>query len=713
MIQTACLIHNCFTIGQDSGFNYWSLVWPVGGNGLVQIENPYNLSSWTNAPPGITTQSHGWWLMPAYWAMKHFSYFIQPGYKRVDATDNDNNIRTSAFLSPDNLRLVVVSINTNASVSSAMNFNFGTFNAGKTNVYQTVGTNTFRLLGTLTNSQILPPLSITTVVLDQLVNVGAATNPLPANNATSIALNSTLSWTPGSNALTHAVYLGINSNFVAAAAAGSPEFQGVLTTTNFNPSLVSGLTYFWRVDEMAGANTNFGAIWSFSTVAPSASFSLNAGDALNATSFNAIGNWVTNGTSSPATAPPNSIGAYNTRAFTLRTPTTGDATFGGASLTLSAGAPVDKGSLLLKGPNGAMVTINNLILSGGIIGHGVNSGVGGILSVAGNISVVSNSVVSGTGTTARYIGMAANLTGSASISNDCNVIYSGNNSGFTGQLIVGSGGNVQFGDSINLGGSGAKLVLNNGTFQPTASFALNNFGGNATLNSGGGIFQIVTNLTLTISNPIVGVGNLLCIGGGTLQIAGSNSATGNLIVSNVTLALLGDATFKNSQFGVSNNATMNVTALNVPLSVSNRGTLTLSNFGPSLAYGDTIKLFSASNYSGAFSGIIPVAPGTGLQWNTNWLSADGTIFVTSTNPALIMPPKIVSFQFAGTKWIVNGTNGNAPGTFFYTLASTNLTLPLTNWTVIATNQFSAGGGFNFTNTFDSSKFEQFFIIQIP
>ena len=28
MIQTACLIHNCLTAGQDSGFNYWSLVWP-------------------------------------------------------------------------------------------------------------------------------------------------------------------------------------------------------------------------------------------------------------------------------------------------------------------------------------------------------------------------------------------------------------------------------------------------------------------------------------------------------------------------------------------------------------------------------------------------------------------------------------------------------------------------------------------------------------
>jgi hypothetical protein len=174
MINTACLIHNCLTVEQDAGFNYWSLIWPVGGNGLIQIENPYaSQSTWTNAPAGVKTQSHGWWLTPAYWAMKHFSYFIQPGYRRVSASDNDGNVRSSAFLSPDGLRLVVVLINTNASASSAMTLNFGAFNFGNSSVYQTAGTNTyagtntFLSLGSLTNPQTLPPLSLTTVVLDQ------------------------------------------------------------------------------------------------------------------------------------------------------------------------------------------------------------------------------------------------------------------------------------------------------------------------------------------------------------------------------------------------------------------------------------------------------------------------------------------------------------------------------------------------------------------
>jgi len=147
-----------------------------------------------------------------------------------------------------------------------MNFNFGVFSVGKSSVYQTAGTNTFQSLGALTNAQALPPLSLTTVVLDQNVFVGPATNPSPADGASGVALNASLSWTPGSNALAHAVYLGVGSNAVAQATPASPQFLGIVTTTNFYPPLGGGTTNFWRVDEIIGANTNVGPVWSFSTV---------------------------------------------------------------------------------------------------------------------------------------------------------------------------------------------------------------------------------------------------------------------------------------------------------------------------------------------------------------------------------------------------------------------------------------------------------------
>jgi hypothetical protein len=67
----------------------------------------------------------------------------------------------------------------------------------------------------------------------------------------------------------------------------------------------------------------------------------------------------------------------------------------------------------------------------------------------------------------------------------------------------------------------------------------------------------------------------------------------------------------------------------------------------------------------------------------------------------------------GGNIIVTGTNGNAPGTYFYTLAATNLALPLTNWSVVATNQFGAAGDFYFTNTIDSVQAARFYILRLP
>ena len=75
-----------------------------------------------------------------------------------------------------------------------------------------------------------------------------------------------MSWTPGSNALTHALYLGVSSNSVARATVTSSECCGILTNSSHSPALFGGTTYYWRVDEIAGANTNTGAIWCFSAM---------------------------------------------------------------------------------------------------------------------------------------------------------------------------------------------------------------------------------------------------------------------------------------------------------------------------------------------------------------------------------------------------------------------------------------------------------------
>lgn len=297
MIECANLIHNCLVVEQVSGYNHWNLIWPGTSGGLIQIENPWNQASWTNAPAGTPTQSHGWWYSPSYWSMKHFSYFIQPGYRRVSATDNDNNVRSSAFLSPDGLRLVVVLINTNPAVASTMDFNATSFPVVSSSVYQTAGTNYFQLLGTVGAQLNLPASSLTTVVLDKSVAVGQAANPSPGPNQSDVEYDMALNWSAGSNALKHAVYLGTSSNAVAQATTASSEFKGILSTHSLAATLSGNTTYFWRVDEIAGANTNAGVVWTFSTATlPALVHRYSFNELSGATTADSVGGSVWNGT---------------------------------------------------------------------------------------------------------------------------------------------------------------------------------------------------------------------------------------------------------------------------------------------------------------------------------------------------------------------------------------------------------------------------------
>jgi hypothetical protein len=90
----------------------------------------------------------------------------------------------------------------------------------------------------------------------------AATSPNPADMATGVPLSTTISWTAGSGATSHDVYLG---------TANPPAFIGNQATTSYAPvALLSATTYFWRIDERNGAGVTSGTMWQFITVAPPA-----------------------------------------------------------------------------------------------------------------------------------------------------------------------------------------------------------------------------------------------------------------------------------------------------------------------------------------------------------------------------------------------------------------------------------------------------------
>jgi hypothetical protein len=183
-----------------------------------------------------------------------------------------------------------VFINRNQSAAATVGLNFGAFPIVASSVFQTAGTNRWQPLEAAGAQLTMPPQSLTTVVLEKLLAVGTASNPSPAHNATGVAYGSTLSWLPGSNAASHAVYLGTSSNAVAQATPASPEFKGNLATNALAAALAGGTSYFWRVDEIAGANTNTGPVWSFATAPlPALAHRYSFGEAGGATVADSVG----------------------------------------------------------------------------------------------------------------------------------------------------------------------------------------------------------------------------------------------------------------------------------------------------------------------------------------------------------------------------------------------------------------------------------------
>jgi hypothetical protein len=137
-------------------------------------------------------------------------------------------------------------------------------------------------------------------------------------------------------------------------------------------------------------------------------------------------------------------------------------------------------------------------------------------------------------------------------------------------------------------------------------------------------------------------------------------------------------------------------------SIAYGGTLVVSNAAAApLVGGETYKLFSASSYSGVFSSIVPTTPGSGLTWNTNNLTVNGTISVSgSGGGSPTTNANITKVSIVGTNIVLHGTNNNVPNTSFkyVVLTSPSVTNALNNWTPIYTNSFTGSSGtFDYTN----------------
>ncbi len=76
------------------------------------------------------------------------------------------------------------------------------------------------------------------------------------------------------------------------------------------------------------------------------------------------------------------------------------------------------------------------------------------------------------------------------------------------------------------------------------------------------------------------------------------------------------------------------------------------------------------------------------------------------------PPSFGSISATSNGLVMNGTGGITNATY-YVLASTNVALPLSQWTPVATNLFNGSGQFTFTNAINPNSPQAFYLLEMP
>jgi hypothetical protein len=136
--------------------------------------------------------------------------------------------------------------------------------------------------------------------------------------------------------------------------------------------------------------------------------------------------------------------------------------------------------------------------------------------------------------------------------------------------------------------------------------------------------------------------------------------------------------------------------------------------------GDLVMLFSHTGSDSASSAFLDAVTSSTPGYGTDFRAFSATSFgATAGSQASVT---IAQIEFAcsigesilrdGTKMVIVGTGG-PPGATNRIMTSTNITLPISQWSPVATNQFDGSGGFRYTNVINTGLPARYFRIALP
>jgi hypothetical protein len=207
-------------------------------------------------------------------------------------------------------------------------------------------------------------------------------------------------------------------------------------------------------------------------------------------------------------------------------------------------------------------------------------------------------------------------------------------------------------------------------------------------------------------------------------ILSGGGVTNTITLTNATLSLTSVSGSIGTPSAPINNLAMSDSTLNLaiggfpPVVTSNltvsgsANTINISALPPigSIPYTNTV-IQSVKPIVGAFNfllGSLPAGYTGNLQTNAAYTAIQLRV-TAAPFPTTGATIRSISLQ-SGTNVVISGTNGQPSGVY-YVLSSTNVLVPLANWTAVATNTFNGSGNFIATIPVSAGDKQRFYAIQ--
>jgi hypothetical protein len=259
-------------------------------------------------------------------------------------------------------------------------------------------------------------------------------------------------------------------------------------------------------------------------------------------------------------------------------------------------------------------------------------------------------------------------------------------------------GNSSYGiGGVNVNGSGTLMINNAASLGFTGSNPNANTRGILNIVGGGTVCaNLITNGGSATSAITMNGGTLIV----TNRIGSPGAAIPAIAITNAMLGL---------KVNGANNTT-NVVAAN--LIASGLNVLRIDAV-ENVEGNATIPLISYATLSGSVSTNFALQLPAGFAGNLVDNAAEKRIDLDIAPAPPVPAPFISEVRLSGGDLIISGTNG-VPGQSYHVLTSTNLALPLAQWTLLSSNVIADSNGlFGFTNGIPPEASMRFYLLQVP